>query len=86
MKPRHIIPVLVILILTSSVASAGFFSDLLSLITGKSVAQDGFYVEFDQLFNLESDVCNGEEKTYIVKSYGAELIELAGKGVKKKEV
>jgi len=86
MKAKHIIPVLVILILTSSVASAGFFSDLLSLITGKSVAQDGFYVEFDQLFNLESDVCNGEEKTYIVKSYGAELIELAGKGVKTKEV
>ena len=84
MKPRHIIPVLVILILTSSVASAGFFSDLLSLITGKSVAQDGFYVEFDQLFNLESDVCAGEEKTYIVKSYGTDLIELAG--VKTKEV
>lgn len=84
MKAKHIIPVLVILILTSSMVSAGFFSDLLSLITGKSVAQDGFYVEFEPTFNLESDVCAGEEKTFIIKSYGADLIDLSG--VKTKEV
>ncbi len=87
MKLRHVLSILTIFILLSSVASAGFFGSLLSIITGRSVADEGFYVEFQPLFDLSgSATCNGHEKTYILKSTGSDMIEIPSEGVKTKEV
>lgn len=85
MKLRHILPLLVILILMSSIVSAGFFSNLLSIITGKAIGKEGFYIEYDAKFDLSASVtCNREEKVFMIKSYGEDLIEIDG--TKTKEV
>lgn len=83
MKLRHILPLLVIIILMSSIVSAGFFGDLLSIITGKAISKDGFYIEYESNFDLsKSATCNGIEKTFIIKSYGDDLIEIDGTSTK----
>lgn len=87
MRLRHILSFLAILILLSSVVSAGFFGTLLSIITGKSVANQGFTIDFNPTFDLTgTGSCNGDEKTYILKSVGDDLIEITDANVKVKEV
>lgn len=87
MKLRHILSFLVILTLLSSIVSAGFFGSLLSIITGRSIGEDGFSVEYSANLDLTgSSTCNREEQAYTLKSYGTDLIEIADAGVKTKEV
>ncbi len=87
MKLRHILSFFAILILMSSFASAGFFGTLLSIITGKSVADQGFAISFEPTLSLAgSGSCNGAEKAYLLKSLGSDLIEIADANLKVKEV
>ena len=64
MKLRHILSFLVIIILMSSIVSAGFFGNLLSIITGKAIGKEGFHIEFNPTLDLsQSKTCTGKEKS-----------------------
>ncbi|MFH0752657.1 MAG: hypothetical protein V1914_03615 [archaeon] len=87
MKFKGVLSFLIILVLLSSIVSAGFFGNLLTLVTGKSIAKEGFYIEYDLTFDLsKSSSCNGKERVYSLKSYSDDLIEIVGQGVKTKEI
>lgn len=87
MKLKHVLPFFIIIVLMSSTVSAGFFGNILSIITGKAIGKEGFYIEYESNFDLSgSSTCTGQENLFALRSYGEDLIKIADNGAETKEI